>query len=75
MDEPLESKLGRKLPEGKIIGESWEIVDRPNEQSTVADGPLGGKTLHELLESNGTQIMAPLSIQSSTFEVRSSSSA
>ena len=38
----LESKLGRKLPEeGGPIGESWEIVDRPGEQSVVAKGPFG----------------------------------
>ena len=24
----LEFKLGRKLPEDKVIGESWELVDR-----------------------------------------------
>ena len=25
----LEAKLGRELPPEKVIGESWEIVDRP----------------------------------------------
>ena len=30
------------------IGESWEVVDRPDEQSLVEDGPLAGKTLHDL---------------------------
>src|SRR4029078_9349764 len=36
------------LPPQKRIGESWEIVDRPEAQSVVADGPLRGRTLHEL---------------------------
>ncbi len=40
--------FGKKLPANKRIGESWEIVDRPETQSVVARGPLKGKTLHEL---------------------------
>jgi mannose-6-phosphate isomerase len=44
----LESKFGKKLPPRKLIGESWEIVDRSEAQSTVRNGPLRGKTLHEL---------------------------
>ena len=39
---------GKKLLPGVAIGESWEIVDRPEAQSVVRDGPLRGKTLHEL---------------------------
>jgi mannose-6-phosphate isomerase len=44
----LESEFGKKLPVYKSIGESWEIVDRPDAQSIVRNGPLRGKTLHEL---------------------------
>ena len=44
----LESAFHKKLPPQKRIGESWEIVDRPEAQSVVARGPLRGKTLHEL---------------------------
>jgi mannose-6-phosphate isomerase len=44
----LESEFHKKLPPQKRIGESWEIVDRPEAQSVVASGPLCGKTLHEL---------------------------
>jgi mannose-6-phosphate isomerase len=40
--------FGKKLPANKRIGESWEIVDRPEAQSVVANGPLRGMTLHEL---------------------------
>ncbi len=43
-----ETKFGKKLPPKIRIGESWEIVDRPEAQSVVRDGPLRGKTLHEL---------------------------
>ena len=44
----LESQFQKKLPPEKRIGESWEIVDRPEARSVVPDGPLCGKTLHEL---------------------------
>src|SRR4030095_11706137 len=39
---------GKKLLPSVAIGDSWEIVDRPGAQSVVRDGPLQGKTLHEL---------------------------
>src|SRR5881394_2422767 len=44
----LEAEFGKKLPPQRPIGESWEIVDRPEAQSIVRDGLLRGKTLHEL---------------------------
>jgi mannose-6-phosphate isomerase len=44
----LESEFGKKLPSQRPIGESWEIVDRPEAQSIVRNGLLRGKTLHEL---------------------------
>jgi mannose-6-phosphate isomerase len=48
----LESELGKKLPPNTRIGESWEIVDRPEAQSIVVNPPLKGKTLHELWNQN-----------------------
>jgi mannose-6-phosphate isomerase len=44
------------LPPHKRIGESWEIVDRPEAQSVVANGPLKGKTLHELWSQHRKEI-------------------
>jgi mannose-6-phosphate isomerase len=44
----LEAEFGKKLPPQRPIGESWEIVDRPEAQSIVRSGLLRGKTLHEL---------------------------
>jgi mannose-6-phosphate isomerase len=44
----LESLYGKRLPSAALIGESWEIVDRPEAQSVVHEGPLRGKTLHHL---------------------------
>ena len=44
----LASLYGRELPGDAPIGESWEVVDRAEEQSVVADGPFAGLTLHEI---------------------------
>ena len=52
----LESAFGKKLPPGQSIGESWEIVDRPEAQSVVRQGPLRGKTLHELWQQHREEI-------------------
>src|SRR4029077_15906207 len=56
----LESEFGKKLPAQKRIGESWEIVDRPEAQSVVANGPLRGKTLHELWTQDRGEIFGNL---------------
>ena len=40
--------FGKKIPPNKRIGESWEIVDRPEAQSIVRNGPLSGRSLHDL---------------------------
>jgi mannose-6-phosphate isomerase len=51
------AELFRKnLPPNKPIGESWEIVDRPEAQSVVSNGPLKGKTLHELWSQHRQEI-------------------
>lgn len=55
----LELKLGRTLPRGKMIGESWELVDREDEQSVVAVGTHKGKTIRELLEKHAVNILGP----------------
>lgn len=44
----LETLFGKRLPPGVPIGESWEVVDRPEAQSVVDDGPWAGRTLHDL---------------------------
>ncbi len=49
--------FGRELPESGRIGESWEIVDRPDEQSVVARGPHARRTLRELIATEGAAVM------------------
>jgi mannose-6-phosphate isomerase len=39
----------KPLPSGKKIGESWEIVDRAEDNSVVANGPLAGGTLESIV--------------------------
>jgi len=60
-----ETVLGKPIPAGKPIGESWELFDFPPgvvEQSggwvsaEVANGPLAGRTLHALLAEYGAAI-------------------
>lgn len=55
----LAKHLDRTLPVGKKIGESWEIVDRPEAQSIITEGPFKGFTLRELIKSNTAKIMGP----------------
>ncbi len=55
----LESWLGRRHTLAGPIGESWEIVDRPEAQSVVAAGPWAGRTLRELIAGRPEAIMGP----------------
>jgi mannose-6-phosphate isomerase len=61
----IETILGKPLPPGKLIGESWEIYDFPPGvvdnsdkwlSSEVANGPLAGRTLHELVQEFGRDL-------------------
>jgi mannose-6-phosphate isomerase len=55
----LEAALGRTLPPGRIIGESWDLVDRPEAQSVIRGGMLAEQTLRAALEKHSTEIMGP----------------
>jgi mannose-6-phosphate isomerase len=55
----LETALGRDLPAGRPIGESWEIVDRPEAQSVVRGGVADGLTFRELAAIYGPDLMGP----------------
>ncbi len=46
----------RNLPDSGPIGESWELVDRPEAQSVVSDGAFRGRTLHELWTNHRAEI-------------------
>ena len=55
----LSARLGRELPGSQPIGEAWEIVDREEAQSVVAEGSYAGKTLHELWTKHRAEIFGP----------------
>ena len=55
----LESAFGRTLPPDQPIGESWEIVDRPEAESVVRTGSLAGKSLRAVIEKHGADVMGP----------------
>jgi len=55
----LENAFSRQLPPGPPIGESWEIVDRPEAQSKVLGGALDGWTLRAIIEQHGDKVMGP----------------
>jgi mannose-6-phosphate isomerase len=52
----LQTEFGKNLPRHGRIGESWEIVDREEAQSVVRDGPMRGKTLHELWAEHRAEV-------------------
>ena len=58
----LQTVLGKQVPEGKSIGESWELYDFPPGivdqsgqwvSSEIANGPLAGRTLHSVVQEYG----------------------
>src|SRR6266480_1352057 len=57
----LETRFGKRLPAGMRVGESWEIVDRPEAQSIVRHGSLRGKTLHQLWTQHRPEIFGNIS--------------
>jgi mannose-6-phosphate isomerase len=56
----LASALGRELPPGeRPIGESWELVDRPEAQSHIVGGPWDGQSLRAVLAADPAGVMGP----------------
>lgn len=48
----LGSLLGKQIGTDANDAESWEVVDHGDDQSVVTDGPLSGKTLSQLIQSD-----------------------
>jgi mannose-6-phosphate isomerase len=47
----------KALPPDVPIGEAWEITDRPEGVSVIANGPLAGKDLRWLMEHHGKDLL------------------
>ncbi len=56
----LEKLYGKPLPPGARIGESWEVVDRPEAQSVVRAGAWRGRTLHEIWQQNRAEVFGTI---------------
>ncbi len=61
----IEEVLGKSLPAGKLIGESWELYDFPPgavddspdwTSAVVANGALAGRSLHSLVQEFGREL-------------------
>jgi mannose-6-phosphate isomerase len=51
------ARYGKPVAPAARIGESWEISDRDEAQSVLANGPHKGRTLRQLIESLGSKIL------------------
>jgi mannose-6-phosphate isomerase len=51
------ARYGKSVPVGKKIGESWEISDRDDVQSVIANGSDKGRTLREQIHAHGAQLL------------------
>lgn len=63
----LEALYGKALPANAPIGESWEITDRPEGVSVVANGPLAGKDLRWLMENHERELLGKSPSQNGRF--------
>jgi mannose-6-phosphate isomerase len=55
----LESALRRTLPGTGPIGESWDLVDRPEAQSVIVQGIWQGLTLRAVIAAHAAEVMGP----------------
>ena len=63
----LERLFDKKLPENAVIGESWEISDRPGDVSVIDFGELKGTTLHDLIVERTEEVMGTASLLDGRF--------
>jgi mannose-6-phosphate isomerase len=59
----LPALFGKPLPQGKTIGESWEVVDRPEAQSRVDGGPYASATLRQMFQNFPNEMLGSLAAQ------------
>lgn len=63
----LQRLLDKHLPPDVRIGESWELADLPSEESRVANGPQEGRSLHELVEQWGRDLLGSAALVQGRF--------
>lgn len=60
---------GKTLPEGALVGESWEVADLPDgvvpyiddPRSRITTGPMAGRSLSDVIESHPEDLLGPIS--------------
>lgn len=52
----LGAELGKPIGDSETAAECWEIVDHGADQSVVAEGPLAGKTLHDIVTQHSADL-------------------
>ena len=65
----LANLLTAPIPGDGPVGEAWLLSDRDDHQSKVADGPLEGSTIQELLDQAPEQVMGALAHRYRRFPV------
>ena len=63
----LERLYDKPLESGRVIGESWEIADRPDVSRVVADGIFAGKDIHWLIEKHGADLLGNATLANGRF--------
>ena len=58
--------LSAPLPDGRV-GEAWILSDRDDHPSHVANGPLKGRTLGEVMQQSQKQLMGRLAMRFQRF--------
>ena len=53
----LGESLGKELPTHNAYGESWEVSDHDSHSSVIADGPLAGQTLRDLMRNDSAGLL------------------
>lgn len=53
----LQEEYDKGLPPGGTYGESWEVSAYPGMESIVAAGPIAGRSLRDLVESHGRELL------------------
>jgi mannose-6-phosphate isomerase len=63
----LQRLLDKNLPAGTRIGESWELVDLPSDESIVAGGPDKGASIRQLIQLWGRDLLGPADLCQGRF--------
>jgi len=53
----LETLFNKPLPPARRIGESWEVSDRPDAVSVIANGPFTGRDLHWIVDNHADELL------------------